>query len=49
MGCPRIEIDDTSSRAVARSEWMKPELRRLNAAGAETGSTAVTDIGVTYS
>jgi hypothetical protein len=32
-----------------RSQWVRPELRRLRAGAAETGSTVVTDLGVTYS
>jgi hypothetical protein len=32
-----------------RLDWVQPKVRRINAEGAEQGSTFVTDLGVSYS
>jgi hypothetical protein len=38
-----------SDSAASRRAWVKPELQRLSAGNAETGSRLTTDLGVTFS
>lgn len=49
MTVSRMNIEVTSDKAAERREWVRPGVQRLSAGSAETGSTTVTDIGVTYS
>ena len=49
MTVSRMTNEVTSDSAATRRAWVKPGVQRLSAGSAETGSTSVTDIGVTYS
>jgi hypothetical protein len=49
MTVSRRNIEVTADQAATRRQWVRPGIQRLSAGSAETGSTVVTDIGVTYS
>lgn len=49
MTVSRRTNEVTSDSSAERRAWVKPGVQRLSAGSAETGSTQMTDIGVTYS